>query len=271
MDGFRSTVRNNLELQVAQTARVDFKLELGTISETVQDNFTAPMLNTEDVVIGTVIDNKRILELPLNGRNFLKMVELTPNVSASFTTNSVGSSGPRQGGDRSQQQISISGGRREWNYFTLDGANNTDVNFNSYIFLPSIDALQEFKVQTGVYSAELGRELGQVSVTTKSGSNTYHGSVFEFLRDNKFDALPYGFAGKVPTSSPFKWNQYGFTLGGPVEIPGVIHGKDKLFFMGNYEGFRLRAQRQTLYSVPSEVGRRGEVFFCSCPEHSPQL
>src|ERR1700730_15248938 len=255
LDGFRGAVRNRVELQIQQTARMDFKLELGALSETAEVSAVAPMLNTEDTVIGTVIENRRIVELPLNGRNFLKMVELTPNVSASFSGS--GSSGPRQGGDRSTQQLSISGGRREWNYFTLDGVNNTDVNFNSYIFLPSIDALQEFKVQTGVYSAELGRELGQVSVTTKSGSNTYHGTVFEFLRDNKFDALPYGFAGKVPTSSPFKWNQYGFTLGGPVEIPGVIHGKDKLFFMGNYEGFRLRAQRQTLYTVPSVAMRNG--------------
>ena len=97
------------------------------------------MLNTEDAAIGTVIDNRRIVDLPLNGRNFLQMVTLTPNVSASFAN--PGASAPRQGGNRSEQQLSISGGRREWNYFTLDGINNTDVNFNSYIFLPSIDAL----------------------------------------------------------------------------------------------------------------------------------
>ena len=269
MDGFRSAARNNLELQVAQTVRLDFKLELGTLSETIQAVGTAPMMNTEDTVIGTVIDNKRILELPLNGRNFLKMVELTPNVSASFTTGSVGSSGPRQGGDRSTQQISISGGRREWNYFTLDGVNNTDVNFNSYIFLPSIDALQEFKVQTGVYSAELGRELGQVSVTTKSGTNTYHGSVFEFLRDNKFDALPYAFAGAVPKSSPFKWNQYGFTLGGPVQLGSLFNGKDRLFFMANYEGFKLRNQKETLYSVPSVAMRNGDFSSVSAVLRDP--
>src|SRR4029453_19635434 len=136
------------------------------------------------------------VELPLNGRNFLRMVELTPNVSASFADS--GTSTTRQGGERSRQQISIGGGRNEWNYFTLDGINNTDVNFNSYIFLPSIDALQEFKVQTGIYSAELGRELGQVSVTTKAGTNNYHGAVFEFLRNDSLDARPYGFAGVRP-------------------------------------------------------------------------
>ena len=190
MDGFNSALQNRVELQTQQTIRLDFRLELGVLSETVEATASAPILNTVDAVLGTVIDNQRIVELPLNGRNFLRMVELTPNVSASFADS--GTSSTRQGGERSRQQISIGGGRNEWNYFTLDGINNTDVNFNSYIFLPSIDALQEFKVQTGVYSAELGRELGQVSVTTKSGTNNYHGSLFDFLRDDKFDARPYG-------------------------------------------------------------------------------
>ena len=259
MDGFGGAARNKVELQIQQTIRMDFRLELGALSETVQAVATAPMLNTEDVTLGTVIDNRRILELPLNGRNFLKMVELTPNVSASFAGTSVGSSGPRQGGDRSGQQISISGGRREWNYFTLDGITNTDVNFNSYIFLPSIDALQEFKVQTGIYSAELGRALGQVSVTTKAGTNNYHGAVFEFLRNDSFDARPYGFAGVRPEKSPFKWNQFGFTLGGPVQLGSWFNGTDKLFFMANYEGFRLRNQRETLYSVPTVAMRNGDL------------
>src|SRR5436190_402055 len=183
LDGFRSEARNNIELQTQQTIRLDFHMEIGTLNETAMVTAVAPMLNTEDAVLGTVIENRRIVELPLKGRNFLKMVELTPNVSASFSGS--GSSGPRQGGDRSTQQLSIGGGRREWNYFTLDGINNTDVKFNSYIFLPSIDALQEFKVETGIYSAEFGRELGQVSVTTKAGTNLYHGAVWEFVRNNK--------------------------------------------------------------------------------------
>ena len=123
---------------------------------------------------------------------------LSPNVSAGFANG--GQSSARLGGDRSTQQLSISGNRREWNYFTLDGMDNTDVNFNTYLFLPSIDALQEFKVQTGVYSAEFGREVGQVNVSTKSGTNEYHGTVFEFLRNNDLDARPFGFTAKVPIS-----------------------------------------------------------------------
>ena len=169
LQGFQSAVRNGVELQTQQTVRMDFSLAIGTLAETVEIVGSAPMINTEDTAIGTVIDNRRIVDLPLNGRNFLQLVSLTPNVSASFANS--GQSGARQGGDRSEQQLSIAGGRREWNYYTLDGMNNTDVNFNSYILLPSIDALQEFKIQSGIYSAEFGRGIGQVNVVTKSGTN----------------------------------------------------------------------------------------------------
>ena len=130
-----------------------------------------------------------------------------------------GASG-RQGGDRSTQNFAVAGQRREYNQYTLDGIVNQDVNFNTYAFLPSIDSVEEFKVQTGVYSAEFGREVAQVNVSTKSGTNQYHGTIFEFIRNDAFDAAPYQFTSVTPETSPFKWNQYGFTLGGPVQIPG---------------------------------------------------
>src|SRR6202040_2188754 len=120
-----------------------------------------PLVETSNATIGTVIENKQIVELPLNGRNYPQPGALSPNVSAEFA--GPGQAGSRQGGSRANQQLSISGQRREFNYFTLDGVDNTDVNFNTYIFLPSIDALQEFKVQTGVYSAEFGREVAPVN------------------------------------------------------------------------------------------------------------
>ena len=149
----------------------------------------SPLVETTNATIGTVIENRRIVELPLNGRNYLQLVALSPNVSAEFA--GAGQAGDRQGGTRANQQLSISGQRREFNYYTLDGVDNTDVNFNTYIFLPSVDALEEFKVQTGVYSAEFGREASQVNVVTKSGSNSLHGTVFEFHRDDALDARPY--------------------------------------------------------------------------------
>lgn len=198
--------------------------------------------------MGTVIDNQRIVDLPLNGRNFVQLIATSPNVSANFVSNG-GQANSRQGGDRTTQEISVSGSRREFNNFTLDGIENTDPNFNTYVFSPSIDALQEFKVQTGVYSAEFGRRVAQINVSTKSGTNAYHGTMFDFLRNNALDARPFAFTTKVPTSAPFKWNQYGFTLGGPIWIPKIFNGKDRLFFMSNYEGFKLRNQAQNIYTT----------------------
>src|SRR5580704_13334260 len=254
--GFQAEVRNGVQLQVQQEARLDFQLKVGSLTEAVQVTGGAPLLTTENATVGTVIDNQRIEDLPLNGRNFTALVSLSPNVVSGFGTNGAAS---RQGGDRGiVAQISVGGQRQEFNYYTLDGVSNTDVNYGSYSFLPSIDALQEFKVQTGVYSAEFGRESTQINVSTVSGTNQYHGALFDFVRNNYFDARPYGFTSSVPVSSPFKWNQFGFTLGGPVQIPKLFNGKDKLFFMANYEGFRLRQQTQTVYTTAPQSMRNGD-------------
>src|SRR5713226_5518366 len=249
LEGFKTATRD-LELQVQQTARVNFTLELGTISEQATVTGVSPLVETSNATIGTVIENRRIVELPLNGRNYLDLVKLSPNVSADFA--GAGQSGDRQGGSRANQQLSISGQRREFNYYTLDGVDNTDVNFNTYIFLPSVDALEEFKVQTGVYSAEFGREASQVNVVTKSGTNQLHGTLFEFNRNDAFDARPYAFTAQQAAAgkAPFKWNQYGYTVGGPV-------WKNHLFFMSNFEGYRDRKQFQTPFSVPSAPMRSG--------------
>jgi hypothetical protein len=255
MAGMQTEIRNNVELQVQQVARIDFQLKVGSVTTTLEVTGGAPLLTTENADVGTVIDNQRIVELPLNGRNFIQLIALSPNVNASFADGGTASS--RQGGDRSSQNFSVGGQRREFNYYTLDGVANTDVDFNTYAFLPSIDALQEFKVQTGVYSAEFGHEAAQVNVSTKSGTNDYHGTLFDFLRNNALDARPFGFTRTVPVSAPFKWNQFGFTLGGPVQIPKLFNGKDRLFFMSNYEGFRLRNQTQVVYNTPPAAMRDG--------------
>jgi carboxypeptidase family protein/TonB-dependent receptor-like protein len=257
MQGFQTENRAGIELQVQQVARIDFQLKVGSLTETVEVTGGAPLLATENATVGTVIENRRIVDLPLNGRNFISLIALSPNVNANFA-NSYGGAGSRQGGDRTQQQFSVAGMRREFNYFTLDGVANSDVNFNTYLFLPSIDALQEFKVQTGVYSAEFGHEAAQVNVSTKGGTNEYHGALFEFLRNSKLDARPYAFTSQVPDKNPFKWNQYGFTLGGPVRIPKLFNGKDRLFFMSNFEGFRLRNQTQTVASTAPAAMRTGD-------------
>src|SRR5262249_39850430 len=147
-----------------------------------------------------------IVELPLDGRNYLQLVALSPNVVAESGSNQ---SATLQGGDRSRQSFALSGQRLEYNHYTLDGVENTDVNFNTYVLRPSIDAVQEFKVQSGIYSAEFGRSIGQINATTKSGSNEYHSSIFEFLRNSALDAREWRQEG---AKNPFRRNQFGFTF-----------------------------------------------------------
>src|SRR6266851_5337556 len=265
MQGFQGEVREGVELQVEQIARIDFHLRIGAVTQTVKVAGGAPLLTTESATVGTVIDNDRIVGLPLNGRSFTQLIALSPNVAANFVNNG-GQASVRQGGDRAAQEISVGGSRREYMNFTLDGVQNTDPNFNTYALLPSVDALQEFKVETGVYPAEFGRLAAQVNVSTANGTNEYHGTLFDFLRNNAFDARPYGFTSVAPVSAPFKWNQYGFTVGGPVWIPKVFNGKNRLFFLSNYEGFKLRQQTQTVYTTFPNAFRTGD-FSQALPGH----
>jgi hypothetical protein len=254
--GFKIAASNNVQVQVQQTLRLDFTLEVGQLSQSVLVEATAAQLQAENATVGTVIDNKRIVELPLNGRNYLQLVSLTPN--ATTLSPPAGQAGSRQGGDRANQSISVAGQRTMFDHFTLDGTDNTDPNFNTYVVLPSIDALQEFKVQTGVYPAEFGHNATQINVLTKSGGNRYHGALFEFLRNDVLDAKPYSFTSRPQQKNPFKWNQFGFELDGPVRIPKLFNGKDRLFFMANYEAFRQRQNFQNVYSVPTAAMFNGD-------------
>src|SRR5688572_9941317 len=169
MPGFRTHTLSDVELQVQQSARLDIVMQVGAVSEVIEVTGTTALISSENATVGTVIENKRIVDLPLNGRNFLQLVSLSSNVSYGFST--VGQADAQQVGQRAAQNISVSGQRSMFNHFTLDGVENTDVNFNTYIVLPSIDALQEFKVQTGVFPAEFGRATAQINVSTKSGTN----------------------------------------------------------------------------------------------------
>jgi hypothetical protein len=233
--GFKVATRSGLTLQIGATARIDFNLEVGEVSQQIEVSGGAPLLATETTALGTVIENRRIVELPLNGRNYLQLVTLSPNVT---TEGGAGGAGGLQGGTRTQTSLSVAGQRLEFNRYTLDGVENTDPNFNSYIILPSVDALQEFKVQTGIYSAEFGVGSSQINVTTKAGGNQFHGALFEFFRNSSLDAREW--LQSTGNKNPFRRNQYGFTISGPIVIPKIFHGKDKLFFMSNFEQLKDR-------------------------------
>lgn len=248
---FRPSVYGNLNLDVDQTARVDFILQIGATSEAVEVSEAAPLVQTDTSTLGQVLDRRQVHDLPLNERNFLSFTLLAPGGQMAAE----GSQNSTQGG-----AISVNGAREQSNDFLLEGVDNNDLYINQYSVLPSVDAIQEFKVQSGDYSAEFGRSGGaQINVVLKSGTNQFHGSAFEYFRNRNLDAknffdLPDCTAGSVPgTCAPiprFDRNQFGGTLGGPIR-------KDETFFFASYEGLRLRQATTREATVPSQYQRMG--------------
>ncbi len=245
--GFKTTTSESFEVQVAQSVKLDLTLQVGAVTESVDVQASGTLLQAEDSSLGTVVENKAINELPLNGRNYLSLVALSSNVNT--LSPAAGQAGSRLGGDRASQSIAVGGQRIMFDYYTLDGVDNTDPDFVTYLGLPSLDGIAEFKVQTGVYTAEYGHEASQINVVSKSGTNTYHGAAYEFIRNNHVDALPYQFPFNSPVGlAPYKWNDFGFELDGPIRIPKIYNGKDKFFFMTDAEWYRSRSDNPNNFS-----------------------
>ncbi len=245
--GFKTVVNSGVTLQVNQAARLDLTLQVGEVTETVTVSGEAPLLSTENSGRGAVIDEKKIVELPLNGRDYNNLALLSPGVLAPT---------PRLQSIGFKGAFNVNGNRVFHNAFLLDGVDNTSYS-NSFrggnvqVVQPSIDALQEFKIQTNAYSAEFGRSSGAlINAVIKSGTNALHGSVYEFHRNDNLDANNF-FANKTSAPKPFRLrNQYGGTLGGPI-------ARDRTFFFGDYEGLRDRAGTVRLSSVPQPAWREG--------------
>ncbi|MDQ3214367.1 MAG: carboxypeptidase regulatory-like domain-containing protein, partial [Acidobacteriota bacterium] len=248
LTGFRSVERRDIELQVGSANRIPITLEVGDVNEVLQVAGRAPLLQTETASIGTVIDNRTIVGLPLNGRNYLQLASLIPGATTNGPSSSQGKQ--RMGGQRNSFALNVAGQRVHFNHYSLDGVENTDLNFNSYMLLPSVDALQEFKVESGLFDAEYGRAIAQINASTKSGTNQLRGSVFQFHRNSALDAKNY-FDPKNRPIPPFRRNQYGLTTGGPVV-------RNRLFFMVNWEGLRERKSLTASPSVPLTAWRSGD-------------
>jgi Carboxypeptidase regulatory-like domain/TonB dependent receptor len=245
--GFKKAVSVPVALDVQQRVVVNVTMEVGQVSERIEVSGAAPLLETETSALGQVIDNKRVANLPLNGRNFAQLALLTAGTA------------PSEPGARDEGGFGFSanGARSLQNNFLLDGVDNNSnlpdlLNETNYVIQPSVEALEEFKVQTNAYSAEFGRGNGAIiNATIKSGTNSYHGSVYEFLRNEKLDAKNFFDPADQPIA-PYKQNQFGATFGGPVV-------KNRMFFFMDYEGLRIR-QAQTLTStVPTPEERAGDL------------
>ena len=255
LSGFGTVERKNILVQVGNAHRIPFTLQVGELSESIVVQAHSPLVQTENAAISTVIENRAIVELPLNGRNYLQLASLIPGATTNGPSSSQGKQ--RMGGQRNSFALNVAGQRIHFNHYSLDGVENTDLNFNSYMLLPSVDALEEFNIVSGLFDAEYGRAVAQVNVSTKSGSNQFRGTVFEFARHSSLDAKNFFDRPDLPIP-PFKRNQYGFTLSGPVVLPKIVDGRNRLFFMFNWEGLRENKALTQTPSLPLTAWRTGD-------------
>jgi outer membrane receptor protein involved in Fe transport len=259
VQGFKTQVADQVTVEVAKTVVQNFQLEVGALSEQVLVSSDVPIVETTTTSVGTVINQRTVQEIPLNGRHFVDLGLLIP-----------GSVTPPQNGfltaplrGQGSFGLNTAGGREDTVNFMINGVNLNDMLQNQITFQPSINTVQEFKVDNSTFSAEYGRNSGAiVNIATRSGSNEYHGEAFEFLRNEALDARNF-FDARKP---PFKRNQFGFNIGGPINLPhfgegGPVigyKGKNRTFFFFSYEGLRQR-QGLTLTSNVLTDAQRASV------------
>jgi hypothetical protein len=256
--GFKTIIKPDVALHVQDAIELNFEMALGSQSETVTVEAGAPLLNTESGAVSTVVDRQFVENMPLNGRSFQNLIALSPGVVMT-PTNGFGA-------------FSVNGQRVESNYFMVDGVGantGSDAFVNSIGIMPgqtanggynsmvSVDALQEFRIDTSSYAAEFGRAPGgQIQMSTRSGTNEFHGDVFEYLRNDKLDAADYFVDFNHLRKPPERMNDFGGVIGGPIVIPKLYDGKDKTFFFFSYEGLRLSQPGTTQLAVPSLATRQ---------------
>jgi uncharacterized protein YaiE (UPF0345 family) len=246
-NGFKTQEYSAIHLQVAQASQLNVALAVGIVTEHVAVTETVSPLDAVSVSQGTVVSEEKIKALPLNGRQFLQLALLSPGVNSGGMA--VQQNAVRQG---EVAGLSVAGSRTNDSAYLLDGVINTDPDYNALNYVPIVDAISEFRVQVAQYSAEYGRASGgQVNVLTQSGTNTWHGGAWEFLRNNEMDARPFNLT--TQSSVPkFQRNQFGGLLGGAVV-------KNKLFAFFSYEGLKTRqaAANLTTIGVPDALQRIG--------------
>ncbi len=238
--GFEKAVTNGVQLNVAQEVRINIRLSVGAVTQSVQVSANAVALDTDSSSVSQTIESRQVNDLPLNGRNFLDLLTLsggevqTIGEAAAF----------RQGAEGA---ISINGQRATSNSYTLDGMPNVDAAEAQPAVILSVDAIQEFTLQSSTYGAQFGFSANQVNLVTKSGTNDLHGTLYEFDRNNIFDARSEFETGAPP---PLRQNQFGYAVGGPVYFPHLYNGRNKTFWFASYEGWRISSSSDDYFNVP---------------------
>ncbi len=242
--GFHAARKANVSINVDQIVRADFDLTVGDISAVVEVESGAVALDSETASIGQIVSQRQVTQLPLNGRNFLQLLFL--GAGAVETNGEQG--GMRQGAGNA---ISINGARPTSNNYLLDGTSNTDTALGTPAAILSVDAIQEFKEQTATYSAEYGFSANQVNIISKRGTNDVHGTVFWFGRNDALDANNFFNNARGVEKTKLRQNQYGFVAGGPVWIPKLYNGRNKSFWLANFEGYKRILGFSDLLTVPT--------------------
>jgi Carboxypeptidase regulatory-like domain len=253
ISGFEKSVTDAFTLAVDQKIRVNLSLKAGAVTQTVEVTAQAVNLDTDTAALSQEMSADQVAALPLNGRNFMQLLL----VGAGAVTVGGEQGTMRQGEGNA---VSINGGRPEGNNYTLDGLVNTDQALQTPAVILSQDAIGEFKVESGIYPAENGFGASQINIVSKGGTNSLHGALFESNRNNAFDTLPFptatDYIAGVKTDNPvLKLNQFGFVVDGPVYIPKIYNGRNKTFFMANYEGWRMDngARVENVVPTPAEL------------------
>lgn len=273
VSGFKTAVTMGLILQVNQTLRADFRLEVGAVSQQVTVSAPSQMVQTDNTTIGQVISDHFMQALPLHGRDFTSLIAINAGVTQP--------SGGRQttvfdqhGLNDTFREMSVYGSRPASISYLIDGITDNDFFFSKPTNIPSGYSVQKFKLQNGLYSSEYGNGPAQVNVAIKSGTNQFHGNAYDFIRNDAFQpdspvvtALNAMHGTNIPTKTPLKQNQFSFTLGGPVLIPWIFNGRNRTFWFASYEGGggglveALRRHRLPLPRRNPRISRTGRTLF----------
>jgi hypothetical protein len=261
LQGFKKYVRQGVIVQVNDRARVDASLEPGALEETVTVLGAAPLVRSDSSEVGEVIQEKAIRELPLNGRNFATLVYLVPGITPGQLNENL--SGASTFNPRGASNFNALGQQANSNGWLVDGVDNNEFTFNTVIVTPSVESVREFKVLNGVFSAEFGRGAGVVSVSTKSGTNEWHGTAFDYIRNEVFDARNYFAIRRNPDGSEadkplFRRHQFGGAIGGPLILPGMYDGTNRTFFFADYAGLKETRGLSFVNTVPTAKARVGD-------------
>jgi hypothetical protein len=256
-EGFEHAVSTVLALENGTTQRVNVGLKLGQTTETVEVTTAAALIKTDDANISEVIENKFVNDLPTQGRNYLNFAQILPNFNSGTGDTSRLAWGLASASMPGAMQLNVGGTNYGVGYY-IDGLNNNDNWVEGPLMNVNQDTIQEVKAEVSNYSAEYGRDVGQISVTSKSGTNALHGSVYDTLQNEGMNANdPWSIYQGIPRSA-YHQNQYGFTVGGPVYLPKIFNGKNKLFFFGSFERLRNRGMSQYTAYVPTTAERGGD-------------